>query len=225
MGGPIVTWQLSHKTLNRTTVKKQQNLIQNFLILAGKSYANFSSSISIHTSLLRFAGLPTSAEIWQNSKDQIWLSNYSNNGAILDESSSSILWVRVVIIIWGRGSSRGKRKIRSLWISARQVDCCHGTPEFPHKDSFSYQKSTSDFKSGDDAALEKWCPNPLTPLPSCQKWSIKSAQLSDFSHTAHLISFPLRQFASEWPIAELRVYTHSSAERPTPGTPGFLATL
>ncbi len=64
----------------------------------------------------------------------------------------------------GRGSSRGKRKIRSLWISARQVDCCHGTPEFPHKDSFSYQKSTSDFKSGDDAALEKWCPNPTPKL-------------------------------------------------------------
>ncbi len=43
MVGPIVTWQLSHKTLNRTPVQKQQNLIQNFLILAGKSYANFSS--------------------------------------------------------------------------------------------------------------------------------------------------------------------------------------
>jgi hypothetical protein len=130
----------------------------------GKSYANFSSSISIHTNLLRFAGLPTSGEIWYNSKDQIWLSNYSNNAAILDESSSSILWVRVVIIIWGRGSYRGKRKIRSLWISAWQVDCCHGTPEFPHKDSFSYQKSTSDFKSGDDAALEKWRPDATPKL-------------------------------------------------------------
>ncbi|CAK9872597.1 unnamed protein product [Sphagnum jensenii] len=42
-----------------------------------------------------------------------------------------------------------------------------------------------------------WKSDALTPLPSCQKWSIKSAQLSDFSHTAHLISFPLRQFPSE----------------------------
>ncbi|CAM6030329.1 unnamed protein product [Sphagnum balticum] len=37
----------------------------------------------------------------------------------------------------------------------------------------------------------------LTPLPSCQKWSIRRAQLSDFSHTPHLISFPVREFASE----------------------------
>jgi hypothetical protein len=35
------------------------------------------------------------------------------------------------------------------------VDCCHGTPKFPLKDSFSYQKSTTNFWSGDDTALEK----------------------------------------------------------------------
>jgi hypothetical protein len=55
---------------------------------------------------------------------------------------------------------------------------------------------------------------------------LERAQPSDSSHTAHLISFPLRQFtSSEWPIAELCMHSHSSAERPTLGMPGFLATL
>jgi hypothetical protein len=108
-----------------------QNSKQDDSVKAAKSDSEFLDpcrenlmpiSISeFHTNLLRFAGLPTSAEIGYNSKDQIWLSNYSNNSAILDESSSSILWVRVVIIIWGHGSYRGKRKIRSLWISAVMV--------------------------------------------------------------------------------------------------------
>jgi hypothetical protein len=39
MVGPMVTWQLSHIAVNRTTVQKPQNLIQNFLIRVGKCFA------------------------------------------------------------------------------------------------------------------------------------------------------------------------------------------
>jgi hypothetical protein len=147
-------------------------------------------------------------------------SNYSNNGSILDVSSSSILWVRVVIIIWGRGSSGGKRKIRrsvpGKWTAVIVLQSSR--TRIPSRTQSLRLISSQ-------GTMLLWKSDALTPLPSCRKWSIKRAQLRDFFHTPHLISFPLRQFPSEWPIAELRVYTHSSADRPTLGTPGFLATL